>query len=197
MELALAKELMKYFFQAPSVNALLVFEDNEYLGIVLKKDIEFGITSGNFKLYENINFIKPSEVTDIIFKENNKKNSRIPVIDKTGGLINIISYEEFLSHFYFDEFIQNFKLSPIFDNLDYPMLITNYFKKCIYANKMAFEIAEFDIIGKSILHLFKKFEIKKLENGLNLEKNGETFNLIISQSRTKNFTYFVYHFFKI
>ncbi|MGC8771760.1 MAG: PAS domain-containing protein [Brevinematia bacterium] len=188
---------MKYFFQAPSVNGLLVFEDNEYLGVVLKKDIELGIATGVFNLYENINFLKVNEMANIIFKENNKKNSKLPVIDKTGALIKFISYEEFQSHFYFDEFIEGFKIANVFDNIDYPFLITNYFKKCIYANKKAFEIAGFDIVGKSISILLKKFEIKRVENGLILERNGEAYNLMIHHSETRNFTYLVYNFFTI
>ncbi len=195
MEERLSKDLIKYFFQAPSANGLLVFEDNEYLGVVLKKDIEFGITTKNFKLFENINFIRISEIEDIIFKENNKKSAKVPVVDKSGNLLKIITYDEFLSHFYFDDFITGFKPNSVFDDLDHPIFITNFFKRCLYTNKKGFELAEFDIIGKNISNLLKKFEIKKMDKGMLLEKNGKMYTLYISHSETKNFYFLVYDFF--
>ncbi len=190
-----AKDLIKYFFQAPTANGLLVFEDTEYLGVVLKKDIEFGIKEGNFKLFENINFIKISNVENIIFKEENKKNSRVPVIDKVGTLLKIISYDEFVSHFYFDDFLKNFKVSNVFDYADCPIFVTNFFKKCLYANKRGLEFAGFDIIGKNISLLLKKFKVKKMEKGLLLEKDDNIYNLYITHSEAKNFFYFIYSFF--
>jgi hypothetical protein len=197
MELELARELMKYFFYAPHANGILVFEDNEYLGVVLKKDVEYGITSGNFKLFENINILKVNELSTLLFRESSKKNAKVPVIDKAGNLIRIISYEEFISQFYFDEFVKNFKSGAFLDNLDYPLVITNCFKKCLYANKMAFNLAEFDFLGKSINLLLKKFEIKKIDRGLVLENKKDRFTLFISKSENKNFLYYVYNFLKL
>lgn len=194
MEIDLARELMKYFFQAPTANGILVFEDNEYLGIVLKKDIEFGIATGNFNLFENINMVKPVDLIQIISKDNKKRNVKIPVIDKSGKLIRIITYEEFNSQFNFEEFEQTFKIPSVIDYLEYPLIITNCFKKCLYANKNAFELAGFDIPGKKITSLLKKFEIKKFENGLLLEKDNKIYHLVISKSESKNFLYFVYNF---
>ncbi len=43
MDTELIKDLMELFFHAPMANGILVFEDNDYLGVVLKRDIEIGI----------------------------------------------------------------------------------------------------------------------------------------------------------
>lgn len=197
MEVELAKELMQYFFHAPGANGILVYEDNDYLGIVLKRDIEIGIMEGNFNLFENINFVRLNQITGVLFKNENIKNAQIPVIDKTGKLIRIISQEEFQCHFYFDEYIGHFKEQLVLDNLEHPFIMTSHFKKTIYANKAALELFEKDIIGKSFNLILKLYQIKIKDNLMVLEKNENTYNLIISHSCTPQFSCFIYQLFKL
>ena len=192
----LIKDLMELFFHAPMANGILVFEDNDYLGVVLKRDIEIGIMDGNFNFFENISFIKLNQLQNSLFKKESLKANKVPVVDKTGKLIRIISFEEFQSQFYFDEFIPHFKEQNVFDNLEHPLVITNHFKKTIYANKSALELMERDIIGKNYSSLLKLFEIQMVEGSMILEKKEEIYQLSISHSLAKNFSYYVYQFFK-
>ncbi len=194
MEVELAKELMELFFHAPAVNGILVFEDNDYLGVVLKRDIEIGIMEGNFNLFENINFMKANLIPNTIFKNEAVKNTKIPVIDKAGKLIRIISYEEFTCQFYFEDYIEKFNYENVFDYLEQPMIITNHFKKIIYANKNALEWTQKDLIGRNISPVLNQFDIRMQNSEMTIEKNGIKFRLLISHSLSKNFSYFVYQF---
>ncbi len=151
---------------------------------------------GNFNFFENISFIKLNQLSNSLFKNDSSKNNKVPVIDKAGKLIRIISYEEFLSQFFFDEFITHFKEQNVFDNLENPLVITNHFKKTVYANKAALELMERDIVGKNFSSILKLFEIQIVEGSMILEKKEEIYHLVISHSQAKNFSYFVYQFFK-
>lgn len=194
MEIELAKELMQLFFHAPAANGLLVFEDNEYLGVILKRDIEIGIMEGNFNVFENINMVKTNQLTRLLFKDETNRNLKIPVIDKVGKLIRIITQEEFNCQFNLDDYIQHFKLQQVFDSMDHPLIVTNHFKKCIYANKKALELVEFDIQGKNFSTIMKLFDVKQAGKFLTLVKKDHVFHLIISHAQTKNFSYIVYQF---
>jgi hypothetical protein len=197
METELAKNLMELFFHAPAVNGILVFEDNDYLGVILKRDIEIGVMEGNFNLFENINFMKLAQLPPVLFKNEGLKNIKIPVVDKTGNLIRIISYEEFLSQFFFDEFINHFKTENVLDHLEHPVVITNHFKKTVYLNKSALELIERDILGKNLSIFLKTFDIKMDGEQMFLKKKDHEYRLVISSSSSKNFSFFVYQFFKI
>ena len=195
MDIELAKELLELFFHAPAVNGILVFEDNDYLGVVLKRDIEIGIMEGNFNLFENINFMKINQIQNSLFKNETIKSTKIPVVDKAGKLIRIISHEEFLCHFYFEDFIEHFKEGNVFDYLDHPLVITNHFKKTIYANKKALEWIEKDFIGKNFTSVLKQFDIRITSGEMFIEKKETYYRLFISHAAAKNFSYYVYQFF--
>jgi hypothetical protein len=195
-EIELAKELMELFFHAPAANGILVFEDQDYLGVLFKRDIEIGMSEGNFRLFENINLIKVSQLDEVLFKNGSSRNGKIPVVDKAGQLIRIISQEEFLCHFFFDEYLQHFKTQSVLDHLEHAVIITSYFKKIIYANKKALELIQNDIIGKSFSSVLKLFEIKSADSFMELEKDGRFYRLSISASVSKSFSYFVYQFLK-
>ncbi len=196
MEIELARSLMNLFFQAPAAHGILVFEDNDYLGVVLKRDIEIGIMEGSFNLFENINMIKLNQLTQVVFKNQTSKNLQVPVIDKAGSLMRIISFEEFQCQFYFDEYTPHFNIQNVLDELEHPLVITNHFKKTIYANKKAMEMLECDIEGKNFSEILKHFEIKTIGTFMLIENCKHSYNLIISHSETKHFSYFVYLFLK-
>jgi len=197
MEIELAKDLMKLFFRAPAANGILVFEDNDYLGVILKRDIEIGIAEGNFNLFENINMIRVVQLPQILFKSNTSRNLQVPVIDKAGSFIRIISYEEFMSQFFFEEYLNHFKIQNVFENLEHPLVITNHFKKTLFANKQALELIKSDIEGKNFCEILKQFEIKKVRTFLWVEKGKNSYQLIVSHSESKNFSYYVYLFLKV
>jgi hypothetical protein len=196
-EIELAKKLMQFFFLAPAAHGALVFEDNDYLGVVLKRDIEIGIMEGRFSLFENINLIKMSQLAQTLFKSNNIKNLLLPVIDKTGALLRIISFEEFQCHFFFDEYKPHFKIQGVLDDLEYPLVITNHFKKTIFVNRKALELIEKDIEGRNFTEILKHFDIKNVGDFMIVEKKGISYNLIITRSENKNFSYYLYLFIKI
>jgi hypothetical protein len=196
-EIDLAKSLMKLFFHAPAAHGLIIFEDNDYLGVVLKRDIEIGIMEGRFSLYENISMIKISQLSQTLFKSNTTKNVQVPVIDKTGALLRIISYDEFQCQFYFDEYIPHFKILGVIDDMEHPFVITNHFKKTIYANRQALELIQRDIEGKIFSEALKRFEIKNVGDFMRVINKDSSYNLIISHSESRNFSYYVYIFLKI
>ena len=197
MEIELAKNLMKLFFHAPAAHGLIIFEDNDYLGVVLKRDIEIGIMEGCFSLYENISMIKISQLPQTIFKNSSAKNLQVPVIDKAGSLLRIISFEEFQCQFYFDEYKQHFKVLGVIEDMEQPLVITNHFKKAIYANRKALELIERDIEGKAFTEVLNHFEIKNVGTFMLIEKKGVSYNLVISHSENRNFSYYIYIFLKI
>jgi hypothetical protein len=197
MEIEMAKSLMKLFFHAPASHGIIVFEDNDYLGVILKRDIEIGIMEEKFSLYENINMIKVKDLSQTLFRNNASKNLRVPVIDKAGTLLRIISSEEFQCQFFFEEYLPHFKILGVFEEMEHPMVITNHFKKTIFANRKALELTEMDIEGKMFSVFMSRFEIKTVGDFLIVEKKGVSFNLIVSRSESRNFSYFIYLFVKI
>lgn len=190
-----AKRLMELFFQAPAAHGILVFEDNDYLGVVLKRDIEMGIAEGKFVLSENLNFVNVKELSGLLFRDNGV-GAKIPVIGKDGVLIRIITHDEYVCQFHFDSYLPHFKEQNALDYLEHPLVITNHFKKAIYANQKAMELLETDVAGKNLTPILKSFHMNMVKDSMILEKNGELFRLTISHSLSKSFSYYVYQFFK-
>jgi hypothetical protein len=192
---SLARRLMELFFQAPAASALLVFEDNDYLGVVLKRDIEIGISEGNFSLSENLNFVKQKDLPAVIFRENGN-GVKIPVIDREGELIRIISHEEYVCQFQFESYIPHFSEQAVLDSLEHPVVITSHFKKVVYANKKAMELFNMDLVGRNIAPVLKDFHMNVVKDSMILEQNGALYRLTISHSLTRNFSYLFYQFFR-
>jgi len=197
MEIELAQKLLSFFFKAPLVNALLVFEDNEYFGVVFKRDIEMGIRDGSFRLFENISTLRAEELATVLFAQQVSSDTVIPVIDKVGNLNKIISYEEFESHFHFDRFIENFSVSPVIDSLDTPIIVTNHFKRILYMNRGAYEIAGKDFTGWNISSLLKQCEIEISGDRMLATAGERTYQLHIHFSLTEIFSYHVYQFIPV
>lgn len=191
----LAKSLMELFFQAPAANGILVFEDNDYLGVILKRDIEIGIAEGRFVFSENMNFVNIKDLSGVLFRENGN-SVKIPVVDKSGELIRIITHEEYACQFYFENYLPHFREQNVLDYLEHPLIITNHFKKAVYANQKAMELLEMDVAGRNLTPVLKRFHMNVVKESMILEKNGELFRLVISHSLSKNFSYYIYQFFK-
>ncbi len=191
-----AQQLLQIFFQAPLVNSLLVYEDNEYLGMVFKKDIQLGIQEGVFDLELNINFIEKNEVANFLIREEkDRENLRIPVIDKQGHLITIMTFREFECQFAFHRFLDDFHMDNIWDNLDHPLLITDHFKKVLYLNKEAFLLARKDLLGTRIQPFLKLFSMEIKEDRMLLTHIDRTYELVISLSQHQDFKYQVYQLY--
>jgi hypothetical protein len=197
MDEKLAKRLLSHFFKAPLVNAMLVFEDNSFLGAVLKKDIERGIIENNFNLFENINIINESEILQVLFYHNPQKNATIPVIDKGGNLIKIISFTEFESQFSLNRYLDKFKTDNVIEYLDHPVLITNCFKKILYLNREALKMIGEDFLGHKLSDLLKRFDIEIASDRMIVSKDDNMYHLIINYSSEEDFDYQVYQFFLI
>ncbi len=194
----LAHRLLQLFFQAPLVNALLVFEDNEYLGVIFKKDIQIGLKENNFDLSLNLNFIQEQEVRDIILSSDKQKDAlKIPVIDKEGHLLKIISFQEFESQFYFNHFLEEFSLEHVWDSLDHPLILTNHFKKVLYLNKQAFLLARKDLLGTKLSQFLNLFEMEMNMDRMILSRIDQMFHLVISHAHSEYFDYQLYQFFPI
>ncbi len=192
-----ARNLMELFFQAPTVSAILVFDDMEYFGAVLKRDVEIGMREGSFNLFENISLIPIESLERYLFASKADPKTKIPTIDKTGKPIRLISHREFLSQFYFENFLQKFELQNVWDYLEHPLLVTNYFKKILYLNREALLLCGKDFIGKSFSRFSKNFDIKIDGENLLFQKNDHFCRLLMSQSESKDFFYRVYQLFPI
>ncbi|OHD53424.1 MAG: hypothetical protein A2Y33_14990 [Spirochaetes bacterium GWF1_51_8] len=197
MEKDIAQKLLGLFFKAPLVHALLVFEDNEFFGVVFKRDIELGMREGNFELYENINTIRVDELSSMLFANQATSTTVIPVIDKVGNLVKIMTYEEYESHFHFDRYIANFSVSPVLDNLDHPVVVTNHFKRILYMNNLAMETAGKDYLGWNVNSLLKQFDIEIAGEKMIVTKDDKVFHLHIHYSLAENFSYHVYQFLPV
>lgn len=173
---------------------MLVFEDNDYLGVVLKKDIEMSLVKGDFELFQNINCVKPAQVAGMLFRGQPDQNVRIPVIDKAGGLIRIISYEEYLSCFHYSEMIERLDLFMVFDYLEHAVIVTNHFKKILYANKAALRMAGKDLPGLPFSVFLRLFEIRASGPLLEASRDGVGFHVLLSRSESAQFSYIVYQF---
>lgn len=191
-EAVLAKHLLQLFFNAPLVKGLLVFEDNDYLGVVFKKDVELGVSSRKFVFDEQVNYIRFDEIQALIFCREPGPEIRIPVVDKSGSLIKIISFDEFESVFYFNRFIENFTPEKILDNLGHPLLITNCFKRILYLNKQALMLVQRDYLGERIALYFKNFSIEMIQDNMFLTQGDKSFRLLIGDSNRDGFDYLVY-----
>jgi hypothetical protein len=197
METDIGRELIRHFFHAPQVEALLVFEDNEYFGIVLKKDIEMSLVKKGFELGGNINRVKPAQLPLLLFRGEPGKTTRIPVIDKTGRLQRIISYEEYESQFDTDAYLPHFKPSSTLEGLAHPVVVTNHFRRILYANRRAMETAGMDLPGKPFSALLRLFEIRSLSRRMLIEKGEAHFELLITSSDFKGFSSFLYQFLPV
>ena len=196
MNLKETKELMELFFHAPAANGILVFDENDYFGVLFKRDIELGLMEQNFDLESNINFIRVSQLSDVLYK-NDAKNIKIPVIDRLGKLIRIISLDEFHCHFEFNHYLPHFKPSFVLDEMDHAMVVTSHFRKVIYTNKTALELFQEDLLGKPLNSYLKKFEMKILGKTMHLYLKNKSYQLIISHSVSRNFSYNLFQFIPI
>ena len=191
----LPRKLLSVFFKAPTAQAALVMEDNEYLGLFFKKDAQIGLKDPDFEFSSNINFIDRSHLKDIFFRNENHFQDLIPVIDKEGRFLRTLSFKEYQSQFFFDDFFQEFSRDGIWDNADFPLLITNGFKKILYMNKKAFLIAEKNLLGKKFHSFLKFFEIEIVRDKMILSRENEVFELRIHISQSKHFEYQIYQLF--
>jgi len=197
MSLKIAQNLMNLFFLAPTVNAILVFDDTEYLGALLKRDLEIGIKKKSFEFFENINLIRMENLEQFVLNDFSKEETRIPVVDKTGELLRIISYREFLSQFHFGKFLQDFQQREVWDYMDHPIIITNHFKKILYLNRQALNLTKKDLIGQRFSRFLKYFDIKIKDDTPLLQHHAQAYRLQKDLSESKEFFYRIYQLFPV
>lgn len=194
----IAHQLLQLFFQAPLSNALLVYEENDYQGLVFKKDVQLGIQEEGFDLAMNINYIEKQDAADLILKTDTEREQiKIPAIDRQGQLLAFLSYQEFICQFSFHHFLDGFHMDRVWDALDHPLIITDYFKKVLYLNKEALLISRKDLLGQKINPFLRQFSMEIKEEKMVLLHIDKIWELVISQAKTRDFHYWIYQFFPL
>ncbi|MGL4389123.1 MAG: hypothetical protein ACRCTJ_07010 [Brevinema sp.] len=180
------------FLTYPYLNALLVFDDHEFAGILLKKDIESALKSKDSFLIDKINKVSKEDLEKSIFNENPKLNMKIPFISLTGEIQDLMSYDEFVSEFFPEDFSQRLSLQEVFFCLSHPLVIMNRFKRILYLNKSAEELLSEKARGEKITDVMLGFQINCEGDRILIHRQKEMWKLIISESESKFAFYFIY-----
>lgn len=198
-EPSLAKNLLEMFFHAPAANAILVFEENRYRGVILKRDVEMGIAEGHFAMDANVNPVRPEELSGLVFRNGGLSPGSgvpagVPAVDEEGRLIRILSREEFQCQFFFGDFRKEFDTTGVLASLEHPLIVTDVFLKTVYANEKARDLMGGELEGENLGDRLARFHISSVRDSRFLEKDGRLFRMETVRSESDRFAYRVYLF---
>lgn len=181
------------FLQFPYLNACLVFDNNNFSGILLKKDLEDSLKMNDNFLVDKIINISKDAVEELLFNETPKLKMQIPFISLMGEVQGLIFYDEFVSEFFTDDFLTRLSLQEVFGNLMHPILIMNRFKRILYLNKKAEEIFSQQALGQKVSDVMLSFDINcGDDNRILISRQHECWQLLISESVTPFAKYYIY-----
>ncbi|MGL4562479.1 MAG: hypothetical protein ACRCVW_01305 [Brevinema sp.] len=189
--------LYHLFLKHPYLNASLVFDDHDFAGILLKKDIERALKSQDNFLIDKIMNIPKDNLEKLIFTEKPKLKMQIPFISLTGEFKGMMMYDEFVSEFFPHDFTTRLSLQEVFYHVNYPILILNQFNRILYLNKSAEDLLSPKACGEKISNVMLGFEINHCNNDIIIHRQEEQWKLLIAKSQTNFASYSIYQFIQI
>ncbi|MGL4676709.1 MAG: hypothetical protein ACRCWI_03475 [Brevinema sp.] len=186
-------KIYQMFLEHPHLNACPVFQDQKFLGILLKKDLENQLSRMDADIEDLIIQVPVDHLEQILFHVPPHVKTKIPYINKLGILLGALLYDEFVSEFFPRDFVTKLSFHEIFNYYEYPVLILNQFKTILYLNYQAQELLTDKVFGMKISDALLAFDISvNNEQEMILRRQEESWRLIISKSITPYAQYYVY-----
>ncbi|MGL4394877.1 MAG: hypothetical protein ACRCS8_06615 [Brevinema sp.] len=183
------------FLQYPYLNAVLVFDDlqtSEFIGVLLKKDIENALKSQDNFLIDKISKVSKDSLEQVIFNESPKITMKAPFISLMGEIQDDISYDEFVSEFFPEEVEHRLSLQEVFYDLNHPLMILNRFKRILYLNRAAEELLSEKARGEKVSDVMLAFQLNCDDERIYIHRQEEIWKLIISESKSKSALHYIY-----
>ncbi|MGL5955832.1 MAG: hypothetical protein ACRC0X_04410 [Brevinema sp.] len=183
------------FLEHPHLNACPVFQDHQFLGILLKKDLEKQLSHQDHDISDLIIQVSSEHLEQILFHDTPHVKTKIPYINKSGILLGALLYDEFVSEFFPEDFVTKLSFHEIFNYYEYPVLILNQFKTILYLNHQAQELLTDKVFGVKISDALLAFDMRMNDQEMILQRHEESWRLMISKSMTPYALYYIYQFF--
>ena len=184
------------FLENPHLSACLIFEENEYQGILLKKDLERRLRDDENFIHDLIINVPKDGIEDIIFNDTPNIKMGIPYFDTRGCYLGVLLYDEFVAEFFPEDFQTKLSHREIIDYFEHPAFIVNQFKTILYINKEGESLLSAKAFGQKIPNMLLSFEITMDKDKMQVLRNGQTWTLFISKSQTPFALYYIYQFIK-
>ena len=187
-------KIYQLFLEYSHINACLVFEDQIFQGILLKKDLERKLSDTDDSILENIIKIPVENLEDILFNEPPSIRMKIPYINCNGEILGVLLYDEFVSEFFPLDFATRLSLQEVFTYYENPIIILNQFKTILYMNNAGRELLSEKVLGIKISDALLAFQIGHEGEQLIIMRQEEQWSLIISKSQSPHAFYYIYQF---
>lgn len=188
-------KIYQIFLEYPYMNACLVFEDQIFQGVLLKKDLERKLSDTNNSILDHIIKIPLENLEDIIFNDPPSIKMKIPYINCKGDILGVLLYDEFVSEFFPLDFTTRLSLQEIFTYYENPIIILNQFKTILYMNNIGRKLLSEKVLGLKISDALLAFQIGHREENIMITRQDEQWILTISKSQTPHAYYYIYQFF--
>ncbi len=190
------KELLSLFYQAPHVRGFLVFRGVEYEGIVFKRDIERHLEEAHLTAVDLVQRLSVPQMEEFLFAREPTSHIKIPVLFLDTGETRLISYTEFRWHFHPDEFSFH-RLEGVLRGMEYPLVVTDLFKRVLYQNQQAFSFFSHDLLGKNIYSALRDWAIEERDGFFVVYSDKGRYRLFISRSEGPDGEFLVFLFFPV
>ena len=187
-------KIYQLFLEYSYINACLVFEDQVFQGILLKKDLERKLSDIDDCILEHIIKIPLENLEDILFNEPPSIRMKIPYINSKGQILGILLYDEFVSEFFPMDFATRLSLQELFNYYENPILILNQFKTILSMNSAGRELLSEKVLGIKIGDALLAFQIGHEGEQMTITRQEEKWSLIIFKSQTPHASYHIYQF---
>lgn len=187
-------KIYQMFLEHPHLNACLVFNSNEFQGILLKKDLEQNLYRTKNDISKLIIKMQTEHIEDILFHDPPNIKTKIPYINPSGKLMGVMLYEEFVSEFFTEDLVTKISYKELLDYYEHPVVILNQFKTILYLNKLADELLSEKVFGMKISDALLAFDIEFDDDRMILRRQDEAWSLFIAKSKTPYTKYYFYHF---
>ena len=187
-------KIYQLFLEYSYINACLVFEDQVFQGILLKKDLERKLSDTDDCILEHIIKIPLENLEDILFNEPPSIRMKIPYINSNGEILGALLYDEFVSEFFPMDFATRLSLQELFNYYENPILILNQFKTILSMNSAGRELLSEKVLGIKIGDALLAFQIGHEGEQMTITRQEEKWSLIIFKSQTPHASYHIYQF---
>ena len=187
-------KIYQLFLEYSYINACLVFEDQNFQGILLKKDLERKLSDTDDCILDHIIKIPLENLEDILFNEPPSIRMKIPYINSNGEILGALLYDEFVSEFFPMDFATRLSLQELFNYYENPILILNQFKTILSMNSAGRELLSEKVLGIKIGDALLAFQIGHEGEQMTITRQEEKWSLIIFKSETPHASYHVYQF---
>ena len=187
-------KIYQLFLEYSYINACLVFEDQNFQGILLKKDLERKLSDTDASILDHIIKIPLENLEDILFNEPPSIRMKIPYINSNGEILGALLYDEFVSEFFPMDFATRLSLQELFNYYENPILILNQFKTILSMNSAGRELLSEKVLGIKIGDALLAFQIGHEGEQMTITRQEEKWSLIIFKSQTPHASYHIYQF---